>query len=80
MSNSPNVSHFDPRNRDVIYLEFAPRSDGPSQRVLTSTRVANEYPLITIDYDQFGEPMGVLVHTPIQPPEPNPPITQIKQI
>lgn len=64
------TNYADPHPRERIYLDF--RDSTQPARAVASTRVVSEHPLITVDVDEMGEPIGVLVQiSPRAPEEPN---------
>lgn len=76
------ASHpFDPHQRELIYIDFRDTSDPESVKLKpTSVRVVSEHPLIMVDVDENGEPLGVTVRGPLDPPDPANDISNITRI
>lgn len=63
------ISSFygDPHPREEMYVSF---QEPGEERKVASTRVVSEWPLITVDCDELGEPIGVCVREPKMKPDP----------
>lgn len=71
-------STSDPHTRPHIYVDM--RTSNDYVAIPASRRVVSAWPIIIIDYDATGLPIGVRVDDVMDKPDPMPEISEIERV